>query len=101
MSLSVLPESFSQVDAAAILNLSRPSATKKLQLRREPPSSIKVPNQGLFKYTALLIQSFAREKGEQEMKETVLTSAQSPRLCVLHFHIREAKRAVSYRTSHD
>ena len=35
------------------------------------------------------------------MKETVLTSVQSPRLCVLHFHIREAKRAVSYRTSHD
>lgn len=90
------------MDAAAILNLSRPSATKKLQsLRREPPSSIKVPNQGLFKYTALLIQSFAREKGEQEMKETVLTSVQSPRLCVLHFHIREAKRAVSYRPSHD
>ena len=35
------------------------------------------------------------------MKETVLTSVQSPRLCVLHFHIREAKRAVSYRPSHD
>ena len=61
--------------AAAILNLTRPSATKKLQsLRRKHPSSIKVPNQGLFKYTALLIQSFARDKGEQEMKETVLTS---------------------------
>lgn len=73
VSLSVLPENFSQEVAAVVLNLTRVSVTKKLQSLRRRSLIDSSSKPGSFQMHSLL-QSFAREKGEQEMKETVLTS---------------------------
>ena len=73
VSLSVLPENFSQEVAAAVLNLRRVSVTKRLQSLRRKSLIDSGSKPGSFQ-THSLLQSFAREKGEQEMKETVLTS---------------------------
>ena len=73
VSLSILPENFSQDVAAAVLNLTRFSATKILQRLRRKSLIDSSSKQGSFQIHSLF-QSFAREKGEQEMKETLLTS---------------------------
>lgn len=73
VSLSILPENFSQDVAAAVLNLTRFSATKILQRLRRKSLIDSSSKPGSFQIHSLF-QSFAREKGEQEMKETLLTS---------------------------
>ncbi|XP_078382440.1 uncharacterized protein LOC144665142 [Oculina patagonica] len=71
--LSILPENFDQDVAAAVLNQTRISATKTLRSlgRKSLLDSSSKP--GSFSMHTL-IQSFAREKGEREMKETVDSS---------------------------
>ena len=73
VSLSILPENFSRDTAAAVLNLTRFSTTKILQRLRRKSLIDSSSKQGSFQIHSLF-QSFAREKGEQEMKETLLTS---------------------------
>ncbi|KAL9962873.1 hypothetical protein ACROYT_G032023 [Oculina patagonica] len=71
--LSILPENFDQEVAAAVMNLTRISATKKLQSLRRKSLLDSSSKPGSFQIHTLL-QSFAREKGEHEMRETVLNS---------------------------
>ena len=74
VSLSVLPESFDLTVAAAVLDISQiPLAKKILQsLRRKSllDSSSKPGSFSMHK----LVESFARERGGHEMKETVVNS---------------------------
>ena len=73
VSLSILPENFGMEVAAAVLDENNLQAKKLLlSLRRKSliDSGVK---QELFTMHKLL-QSFAREKGENEMKDTVLKS---------------------------
>ena len=74
ISLSILPDSFSTEVAAAVLSDTGPMETTKIlgSLRRKSliDSSSKP---GTFTMHRLL-QSFAREKGEREMRDTLLNS---------------------------
>ena len=74
ISLSILPESFSTEVAAAVLSDTGPTEARKIlgSLRRKSliDSSSKP---GTFTMHRLL-QSFAREKGEREMRDTLLNS---------------------------
>ena len=72
VSLSVLPESFDLKIASAVLGLSQIFAVKNiLQTLRRRSFLDSDPKSGLFTIHKL-IQSFARETGEQEMKEPIL-----------------------------
>ena len=72
VSLSVLPDSFDPKVAAAVLGISKIHAAKKiLQTLRRKSFLDSDSKSGLFTIHKL-IQSFARERGEHEMKETIL-----------------------------
>ena len=72
VSLSVLPESFDLKVAAAVLGMSQILAAKNiLQTLRRRSFLDSGSKSGLFTIHKLL-QSFARERGEQQMKETIL-----------------------------
>ena len=71
VSLSVVPESFNLKVAAAVLGMSQILAAKKmLQTLRRRSFLDSGSKSGLFTIHKL-IHSFAREMGEQEMKETI------------------------------
>ena len=74
VSLSILPENFSLEVASAVLGKTRVSEARKIlqRLRRKSllDSSSKPGSFTMHK----LLQSFAREKGESEMNETILNS---------------------------
>ena len=74
VSLCILPSNFTIKVAAAVLGETRIVDAKKilqsLQRKSLLDSSANLPSFSMHK----LIQSFAREKGEQEMKDTVLNS---------------------------
>ena len=73
VSLSILPENFGTEVAAAVLDENNLQANKLLHgLRRKSLLDLDV-KQEVFTMHKLL-QSFAREKGENEMKDTVLKS---------------------------
>ena len=73
VSLSILPENFGTEVAAAVLDENNLEAKKLLHgLRRKSLLDLDV-KQEVFTMHKLL-QSFAREKGENEMKDTVLNS---------------------------
>ena len=72
VSLSVLPESFDLKIAAAVLGISQIPATKNILHTLRRRSFLESGSKsGLFTIHKLL-QSFARETGEHEMKETIL-----------------------------
>ena len=72
VSLSVLPESFDQTIAAAVLGMSHIAAAKNiLQTLRRRSFLDSGSKSGLFAIHKLL-QSFARERGEHEMKRTII-----------------------------
>jgi len=72
VSLSVLPQSFDLKVAAAVLGMSKILAAKNiLQTLRRRSFLDSGSKSGLFTIHQLL-QSFARERGEHEMKETIL-----------------------------
>ena len=74
VSLSVLPEHFDFNIAAAVLGITRTTEAKKVLQRLQRKSLVdSCSNFNEFSIHKLL-KSFAREKGELEMKETVLTS---------------------------
>ena len=74
VSLSVLPEHFDFKIAAAVLGISRTTEGKKVLQRLQRKSLVdSCSNFNEFSIHKLL-KSFAKEKGELEMKETVLTS---------------------------
>ncbi|XP_020607321.1 uncharacterized protein LOC110045999 [Orbicella faveolata] len=74
VSLSVLPESFDLKVAAAVLSMSKILAAKNVLKSLRRRSFLDVgPKSGLFMIHKLL-QSFARERGEHEMKETILNA---------------------------
>ena len=86
MSLSSLPENFDKEVAAAVLDQAKISAAKILQsLRRRSLLDLSSKPGSYSMHT--LLQSFAREKGEQEMKETVLNS--KARFCAFYISIFE------------
>ena len=74
VSLSILPENFSMEVASAVLGKRRVSEASKIlqNLRRK---SLLDSNSKSRSFTMhKLLQSFAREKGESKMKETILNS---------------------------
>ena len=72
VSLSVLPESFDLKISAAVLGVPKIFAAKNiLQTLRRRSFLDSDSKSGLFT-THKLLQSFAKERGEQEMKETLL-----------------------------
>ena len=74
VSLSVLPEHFDFKIAAAVLGITRTAEAKKVLQRLQRKSLVdSCSNFNEFSIHKLL-KSFATEKGELEMKETVLTS---------------------------
>ena len=82
VSLSVLPESFDLTIAAAVLDKSQiPMAKKILHSLRRKSFLDSSSKPGLFSIHKLL-ESFAREKGEHEMKETFIHS--KCRLCAFY-----------------
>ena len=82
VSLTVLPESFDLTVAAAVLGISQISVANKIlhSLRRKSllDSSSKPGSFSMHK----LLESFARERGEHEMKESILNS--KSRLCAFY-----------------
>ena len=82
VSLTVLPESFDPTVAAAVLGISQISVAKKIlhSLRRKSllDYSAKPGSFAMHK----LLESFAGERGEHEMKESVLNS--KSRLCAFY-----------------
>ena len=82
VSLSVLPESFDLTVAAAVLGISQISMAKKILhgLRRKSllDYSAKPESFSIHK----LLESFARERGEHEMKDTIIISKY--RLCAFY-----------------
>ena len=73
VSLSILPENFGTEVAAAVLDENNFQAKKLLLSLRRKSLIDSGEKQELFTMHKLL-QSFAREKGEKEMKDTVLNS---------------------------
>ena len=74
VSLSVLPDSFDLKIAAAVLGMSQiPAAKNILQTLRRRSFLDSGSKSGLLTIHKLL-QSFARERGEHEMKETILNA---------------------------
>ena len=73
VSLSILPENFGTEVAAAVLDETNFQAKKLLHSLRRKSLLDSGVKQELFTMDKLL-QSFAREKGENEMKDTVLKS---------------------------
>ena len=73
VSLCILPENFDTEIAAAVLGKTGIIAKKILQSLRRKSIIDSSLNSGSFTMHKLL-QSFAREKGEHEMKETILSS---------------------------
>ena len=82
VSLSVLPESFDLTVAAAVLGISQaPVAKKILQSLRRKSLLDSSSKSGSFVMHQLLL-SFATQRGEHEMKETVLDA--KSRLCAFY-----------------
>ena len=74
VSLSVLPETFDLKIASAVLGLESPPETKRvLETLQERALIDRCSNSGKFSIHKLL-QSFAKDKGRQEMEETILTA---------------------------
>ena len=82
VSLSVLPESFDPTVAAAVLGISQVPMAKKIlhSLRRKSLLDYS-SKPGSFSIHKLL-ESFSRERGEHQMKETILNS--KSRLCAFY-----------------
>ena len=87
VSLSILSESFNLSDAAAAMGVKTNLEAKKIlhRLRRKSllDSSCKAESFSMHK----LLLSFARERGENEMKETILNS--KARLCAFYVSLFE------------
>ena len=82
VSLSVLPESFDVSVAAAVLGVSQiPDARNTLHSLRRKSFLDSSSKPGSFSIHKLL-ESFARERGEHEMKDTILNS--KSRLCAFY-----------------
>jgi len=73
VSLCILPDHFDFKIAAAVLGITRAIEVERLLQRLQRKSLLDCSNSGKFTMHKL-IQSFSREKGENEMKETVLIS---------------------------
>ena len=74
VSLCILPPHFDLKISAAVLGITRTTAAEKVLRRLQRKSLIDCSSE-LSKFSMhKLIQSFAREKGEADMKETVLIS---------------------------
>ena len=72
--LSVLPAQFDLKIAAAVLGITRPTQAEKVLRRLQRKSLIDCYSNSDKFFMHKLIQSFAREKGENDMKEAVLIS---------------------------
>ena len=83
VSLCILPETFNIEIAAAVLGEARIFEVRKIlqSLRRKSLLDSSSQPMSFLMYT--LLQSFAREKGEHQMKETVLNA--KSRLCAFTF----------------
>ena len=74
VSLSVLPETFDLKIASAVLGLESPPETNRvLGMLQDRALIDRCSNSGKFSIHKLL-QSFAKDKGRQEMEETILTA---------------------------
>ena len=74
VSLSILPESINLQVAAAVLGETRISEARKIMQSLRRKSFLDYSSKSRSYLMHKLLQSFAREKGERQMKETVLIS---------------------------